>query len=136
MVGNPSRASVWIERIDDWKSSGLSLPKFCVRHGINKATMNRWLYKPECKRAIERARQALGVAPEKSENRTVESPPKPTPAFVPVRLREIVSKGTKIPESTPCGTIEILVGERRIAVSRGFDAETLRQVIAVLESGL
>jgi hypothetical protein len=135
MVANPSKASDWVERIDAWRSSGLSLPKFCARHGIKEATMNRWLYKPECKQAVEKARQARSVAAEKSVSFAVESPPKQPPAFVPVRLRQIISKGTKIPESMPCSSIEILVGERRIAVPRGFDAETLRRVIDVLESG-
>jgi hypothetical protein len=97
--------------------------------------MNRWLYQPECKRAVEKARQELGVAPEKPEILSAEPPAKPTPAFVPVRLREIVSKGTPTPETVPCSSIEILLGERRILVSRGFDAEALRRVIAVLESG-
>jgi hypothetical protein len=134
MVRDLSKVSVWLERIDNWKSSGLSLAKFCARDGINKATMDRWLYKPECKQAIEHARRARGVVAE-SSSLADESPSKPSPTFVPVRLREAVSKGAKTPESTPSSSIEIFVGERRIVVSRGFDAATLRQVIAVLESG-
>jgi hypothetical protein len=136
MFGNSSKVAEWVKRIDDWRNSGLSLSKFCERNGIKHATMNRWLYKPECKRAVEEARRGQGIASKKSVSTTTQSAPITSPAFVPVRLREIVANGTKITESMQRSAIEILVGERRrIVVPRGFDAETLRQVIAVLESG-
>ena len=57
---------------------------------------------------------------------------KSTPAFVPVRLRQLVSP----PEiaAAPRSAIEIVVGSgRRVLVQEGFDAETLRQVVAALE---
>jgi hypothetical protein len=50
-------------------------------------------------------------------------------------LRELIRNGTNRAEAPRRSTIKIVVGgNRRILVPRGFDAETLRQVIEVLES--
>ena len=58
---------------------------------------------------------------------------KSTPAFVPVRLRQLVTPSPEIAAATR-SAIEIIVGSgRRVLVQEGFDAETLRQVVAALE---
>ena len=58
--------------------------------------------------------------------RRVEGPPAVTPAFVPVRLvAEPPVNG---------GSLElVLAGGRRVRVLPGFDAKTLRQLLAILE---
>jgi hypothetical protein len=57
--------------------------------------------------------------------------PTTPPAFLPVRLAEIAA-GSRGPQSRPA--IEVVLGQgRRIVVGPGFDPETLRQVVAVLE---
>lgn len=53
-----------------------------------------------------------------------------SPAFVPVRV---------VPDDRPVGDgrVEVLLrGGRSVRVGPGFDAATLRQVVAVLEEGL
>jgi hypothetical protein len=52
----------------------------------------------------------------------------PTPAFLPVKLDEVATEPKRhVP-------IEVILREgRRIRVRRGFDPQTLRQVVSVLE---
>jgi hypothetical protein len=36
-------AADWAALIDEWHDSGLSLPAFCRRRGLNRATMQGWI---------------------------------------------------------------------------------------------
>ena len=127
-------ALAWSRLIVEWRGSGLSLPEFCRRRGIKKTTMSGWVYKPDLKRAIETARLREDQADRGVPAAVVKSfAANSTPAFVPVRLRQLV---TPPPTTEPVqrSAIEIIVGSgRRVVVERGFDAETLRQVVAALE---
>jgi hypothetical protein len=104
--------------VEQWRHSGLSLPAFCRRQGINLGTMRGWVYK-QGHRPAEHARPASHPDP---------APDRPTPAaaFLPVRLVE--------PIAPPGPGVEVVLGPtRRVVVAPGFDAETLRRVVAVLE---
>ena len=106
--------------IDQWQESGLSLPAFCQRRGLNSGTMQGWVYKRTHKDALERARR---------EGDTAEEPPA-TAAFLPVR----VIGAEREHEGTGGSGIEIVLGAgRRVVIGAGFDSETLRRVVAVLE---
>src|SRR5205814_875957 len=107
-----------------WHNSGLSLPAFCQRHGLNSGTMQGWVYKRPHKGAIERARRVDRSAQAPSEH------PPAAAAFLPVR---IVGAGSEH-EGTGCSGVEIVLGGgRRVVIGAGFDSETLRRVVAVLE---
>jgi hypothetical protein len=124
-------AAEWAKLIDQWEQSGLSLPRFCREHGIKKGTMSGWVYKPALRSAIERARRGEGGP--RDGPVTAGPPPAAAPAFVPVRLREIIA--TSAPEPADRRAIEVVLGEgRRVAVGPGFDPETLRRVVAALEA--
>jgi hypothetical protein len=113
-------AAEWAALIDQWQESGLSLPVFCQRRGLNPGTMQGWVYKRTHKGAIERARR---------DGDTAEAPPAAA-AFLPVR----VIGAEQEHEGTGRSGVEIVLGVgRRIAVGAGFDPETLRRVVAVLE---
>ena len=128
MARNWLGAAEWGRLVEQWKESGLSLPKFCQQRGIKKGTMSGWVYKPSLKRAIE----ASGFGEVVRDARPAASRPSSSPAFVPVRLREPASVSL---EPAPASAIEVILGSgRRVIVPRGFDAQTLRQVLAVLES--
>ena len=59
---------------------------------------------------------------------------KSTPAFLPVRLRELVTP--PIIEPVPRLAIEVILSTgRRVIVEPGFDSETFRRVVAALELG-
>src|SRR5271156_2272692 len=118
----------WARLIDQWRQSGLSLPAFCQRHGLKRATMQNWVYKPALQRAVEEARHQARSADLSGQ----DSPPQPDPstAFLPIRITE-VSAVSAVPDRTG---VEIVLGAgRRIVVGAGFDPETLRRVFAVLE---
>ncbi len=128
MAKSRLRAADWAALIDQWRQSGLSLPAFCQRHGLRRGTMQNWVYKPELKRAVEEARRAARDAESPQADRPLRSAP--PPAFLPVRVAEVTA-ASQPPDRTG---VEIVLGAaRRVVVGAGFDAETLRRVIAVLE---
>ena len=112
-------AAGWAALIDEWHDSGLSLPAFCQRRGLNRATMQGWIYKRGHRLAIEQARR------ETHDDRDPGEKPSAT-AFLPVHLAEPIP-------ATGSGIELVLAAGRRIVVAAGFDPETLRRVIAVLE---
>ena len=113
-------AAGWAALIDQWQDSGLSLPAFCERRGLNPGTMRGWVYKRDQRLAIDLSRREPHAGPALDGQA-------PTPAFLPVRLAEPVPTGATGPG------VEVVLGPgRRIAVAPGFDPETLRRVVAVL----
>jgi hypothetical protein len=117
----------WARLIDQWRASGLSLHAFCSQEGLKRATMQNWVYKTPLKQALEQARRQAGAADTSGQN----SPPRPepSPAFLPIRITEAAVSA--VPDRTG---VEIVLGPgRRIVVGAGFDPETLRRVVAVLE---
>jgi hypothetical protein len=95
----------WRRWMRTWRASGLSVAAFCARQGLSAASFYAW------RRELER--------------RDAEQP-----AFVPVRL-----VGSEVP-SAGGAPVEIVLGAgRTVRVAAGFDAPTLRRVLAVLEEG-
>jgi hypothetical protein len=105
--------------IDQWHKSGLSLPAFCAPRGVNPKTMSGWVHNPAYRAAIDQAR---------SEAVTPQVLDLAEPAFLPVRVAEAQAR-------TPgrAGVAVVIGSGRRVVVGPGFDAETLRRVVAVLE---
>lgn len=113
-------ATDWVALIDEWRESGLGLRAFCDQNGLNFGTMSGWAYKRTHKPALEQARREVGAA---------EDTPAAA-AFVPVRVVEVEPQQ----KSSDRSGVEVVIGEgRRIALGAGFDAETLRRVVVVLE---
>jgi hypothetical protein len=111
-------AAEWVTLIDQWRASGLGLSAFCDQHGLNFGTMSGWAYKQTHKGALERARREADAKTELAAD------------FVPIRLIESEPQ----PRSSSHSGVEIMVAVgRRVVVGAGFDAETLRRVVAVLE---
>jgi hypothetical protein len=114
------QAAEWAALIDQWHNSGLSLRAFCQRRGLNCGTMQGWVYKRTHKGAIERAQRGGGIAVD----------PPAAAAFLPVRVID-AAVGY---EGTGRSGVEIVLGVgRRVVIGAGFDSETLRRVVAVLE---
>lgn len=112
-------AAGWAALIDQWHDSGLSLPAFCKRRGLNLGTMQGWVYKRGHRLAIDQVRR---------QAHDDRNPDEKTPAatFLPVHLTEPIA-------SVGPGVEVVLGSGRRIVVAPGFDPETLRRVVAVLE---
>ena len=124
------QAAEWAALIDQWRQSGLSLPAFCERHGLCRGTMQNWVYKPALQRAVDEARRQAQTRAADPGQTDAPPPSDSSPAFLPVRIAE--------PTAGPVGAdrtgVEIVLGAaRRVVVAAGFDAETLRRVVAVLE---
>jgi hypothetical protein len=122
------QAAEWARLIDQWRASGLSLPAFCSQQGLKRGTMQNWVYKPSLKRAVDQARIQAGAA--ETPHLDPPSLPQPSPAFLPIRVAEVVATSS-VPDRT--GVEVVLAAGRRIVVGAGFDPETLRRVLAVLE---
>jgi transposase len=125
-------AAEWAALIDEWHASGLELPEFCRRRELSRGTMQGWVYKPALKQAIETARRkGMGHATKASQRSTpVEA--NPSPAFLPIRLTETIAVAQ--PPTDRAAIEVVLDAGRRVAVSPGFDEETLRRVVLALES--
>jgi transposase len=102
----------WAKRIERWQRSGLDAGSFAAREAVTPERLRWW-------------RWHLGLGPgAKKRGRG--------PSFVEVVLPE--TAGPR--EMAPGGAaLEVLVGTRRVLVRPGFDAQSLRQVLAVLEEG-
>jgi hypothetical protein len=109
------QAAEWATLIDEWRRSGLSLPTFCQLHGLSRGTMQNWVYKPALKLAIEESRRQAQLAPS-------------DPGLVDVAEVTVAS-----PPTQRTGVEVVLGSGRRISLEAGFDSETLRRVVAVLE---
>jgi hypothetical protein len=107
--------------IDQWRKSGLSLPAFCAPRGVNAKTMSGWIHKPAHRAAIDRARTEAAAAqvPDHDQAKLV---------FLPVN---VTNAQTRTPARA--GVAVVIGSGRRVVVAQGFDAETLRRVLAVLE---
>ena len=93
----------WQRRIEQWRASGLSVRDFCARHGLATASFYNW------RRVLQRRAAAE------------------QPAFVPVQV-----VANAMPAQT--SALEVVLADgRTVRVAPGFDAATLRRLLAVLD---
>jgi hypothetical protein len=99
----------WRHWLQEWRASRLSVRAFCERRGLAEQRFYAW------RRELDR----------RAGERTDNLPS----AFVPV---EVVAAAAPDPSTA----LElVLSGGRTLRVAPGFDAATLRQLLAVLEEG-
>jgi hypothetical protein len=91
-----------------WRRSGLSVRDFCAQQELAEANSYAW------RRAIAR--------------RDAEAVP-----FVPVRV--VPDPKPVVAADGPSSGLELVVGGRRVRIALGFDAPTLRRLLALLEEG-
>ncbi len=105
----------WNALLNDFRRSGLTHAEFCQRRGISIHSFRKRLY------------QAPIPKPTPANHPTDDGA---TPDFLPVTI---------LPDPNPATVasrqpLELLLGNgRRIAVAPGFDPQTLRQLIALVE---
>ena len=98
-----------------WRRSGLTIRDFCSQHRLSEPSFYSWR-RLLSERDREKTKPAVARRPGKDAANT-------RPAFVPIRI-----------VSAPPATIEVLLGNGRVLrVPAGFDAATLRQLLAVME---
>ena len=122
MAEHGSRDEHWADVVSEWRASGLSQKEFCQRRGISDRALNNWLYKSPYRERVARILAA------RSQEDLVTEPPR----FLPVA---VLGATTAIHSQATAAAIEIVLSNGpRIAVTPGFDAETLRRVVAALEA--
>ena len=106
--GRAEHRACWRERVEAQGSSGLSAAGYCREHGLARASFYRW--------------RRIFSAEVSAEKPTV---------FAELR----VSAPSVSSVSSEASGVEVVVsGERRIRVKPGFDEDTLRRAVAILES--
>ena len=113
MPGIPIDDPRWHAILEDFRSSGLTHVEFCRQRCLPLASFRRRLYR-------DRSAHVAGPL----------APP-PAPTFLPVAIRPEPS-----PTSTaPSQPLELILSHgRRLAIAPGFDPETLRRLLGVLEA--
>lgn len=116
----------WVERIREWRASGLSAENFARTKGYKASTL--------CWAASQVRRSAELAAPTsprsgeaqgggRAERQTPSSSKAPAPRFLPVRPRAA--------EMTVAEMV-VEIGAARVRVLRGFDASLLGEVVRAL----
>ena len=105
----------WKGLLNDFRRSGLTQAEFCRRRQISLHSFRKHLYQPQPSRTA--SREDRPATPADPHFLPVTILPDPTPSF-----------------TDPTAHLElILPNGRRIAVAAGFDPQTLRRLIAVVE---
>ena len=110
----------WRRMLRVWRRSGLSVRAFCAEHGITEASFYAW------RRIVAERDQDSARVRAKAERDSVHRAVPASddaPVFVPLRV---------IDASTQAAFEVVLERGRVVRVLRGFDADTLRQLLAVL----
>jgi hypothetical protein len=104
------RSGVEVERlVSEYEVSGLTRPAFCVDRGLSVAALDKY------RRRVHGKRQSRGRS------------------FVPVEVVSSTAQGANRDAGCDGVLFVELRSGRRIEVSRGFDAETLERLLAVLD---
>jgi transposase-like protein len=103
----------WRRMLRQWRRSGCSVRAFCAEHGLSEALFYAW------RRTIqERDRETRGDAPRSQDHASRSTPP----LFVPVTFAETAPP------------LEVVLARGHVVrITPGFDPDTLRQLLAVLD---
>lgn len=110
----------WAKRVERWKDSGLTAREFAREMGVNARTLRYWKWKLG-KEGWWRDRRSNG----KAGTSLARSSRKPAaPRFVEVDAAVVAG----------ADRLELAVGQRYVVrIPDGFDGETLRRVLDVVE---
>jgi hypothetical protein len=109
-------AGKWGELVSAWEASGQTSREFALARGITESSLRWW--------KGELSRRARKLAPRRSPGPRGREPSRP------VALARVVREGEAPPRSSEA--LELMLGDVRVAVAPGFDAELLREVVRAL----
>ncbi|MFO0949694.1 MAG: hypothetical protein U0835_00795 [Isosphaeraceae bacterium] len=122
----------WPAVLAEFRRSGLSHVRFCSDRGLSVHTFRRQLYRLRVGLPPRRPRDA-------GQSCTPPAGPVPPsaratrPAFLPFHIRQDVSPATT--PAAPAAPLELVLGGRHVLrVPAGFDADSLRRLLDVLEA--
>lgn len=116
LAGMTTTEARWAERVRDWRASGKTADAFADGQQFEASTLRYWA------------------------SRLKASAPTPPEATVPkkVAMARVIRRRRSQPvaaRGAETAEIAIAIGDARITVSRGFDPELLRSVVAALAGG-
>ena len=111
----------WRRMVRRWRRSGLGVRAFCAEHGLAEPSFYAWR-RIVAQRDQESARAR--AKPERDRLRREVPASDDAPVFVPLRVIDV---------STSVAFEVVLERGRVVRILRGFDADTLRQLLAILE---
>ena len=112
----------WRRTFRQWRSSGLSVRAYCADYGLTEALFYSWrrvISERDQERAEARTKSVRSAGPQLKLGADGAAP-----VFVPLRVIDV---------ATPAALEVVLPHDRVVRVPRGFDADTLRQLLATLE---
>jgi hypothetical protein len=113
---DPRKQHFWLEHLQRWQSSRLSVRVYCERFGLRQASFYAW------KRTLRQRGLLPCTRPSAARSPRVQAPQ--APRFVPVALAG---------RDAPAGHLDVVLPDGcTVRVRAGFDARCLRQVLAVL----
>jgi len=118
---NPGKERFWRRMVREWRRSGLCVRAFCARHGLSEPSFYAW------RRIVaERDQESAQVRAKPERDGVCRAAPAgdDAPVFVPLRVIDV---------ATQVALEVVLERGRAVRVLRGFDPDTLRQLLAVLE---
>lgn len=117
----------WRDMVGRWRQSGVTIRDFCDAHGLSEPSFYGWrreLAKRD-EQARERPARRKSSGHAESTNGSSHRDPHANglPAFVPLQVMP----------AEPASVLEVVVGAGHVVrVPPGFDAATLRSLLAVL----
>lgn len=112
----------WRRMLRQWRRSGLCVRAFCAEHGLAEPSFYAWR-RIVAERDQESAR--VRAKPERDSVGRAAPAGDDAPVFVPVRVIDVATHSV---------AFEVVLERGRVVrVLRGFDANTLRQLLAILE---
>jgi hypothetical protein len=115
------REAHWRGVLERWRASALPKTEFARREELSPDVLGWWQSELQ-KRDLSKRRKSSASRAAPGRRRVVPPPA----AFVPVRVVE--------PTLAPApAAIEILAGGHTVRIRPGFDAETLKRLVAILE---
>jgi hypothetical protein len=122
---DPAKERHWRGVLDQWRRSGMTGRDFCARHRLSEPSFYAW--KREIARRDQEQQTAGQPTPAATRRRSARGPVMPVrPVFVQVCAEAAPPAAT---------ALEVLLANGRVLrLGRGFDAEVLRQALAVLEA--
>lgn len=120
---DPGKERFWRRVLRQWRRSGLSVREFCADQGLSEASLYWWRRTLDQKDAQATRLVPVRVIPEAADVADRDRPALAVPG------------AAADASAAPSGLELIVAGGLRLRIGPGFDAATLRRVLAILQEG-
>jgi len=127
-------AKEWSTLVERWQRSGLAAKEFAAAEGLVASTLSWWKWHLRAKARSSKKKRVSekGRAPKKRQAPKKRVRRARARDNAPIRLVELVAPEAAFVSETP---VELVLGDDVVVrVRRGFDADTLRRLVAAFAS--